>query len=371
MAIFPTAPEQQSSSSSPSSNVTPAPAPIPVQSAPQGPVTIPLDQPEPVVKTVDIEDGAEDATSATPRRTILRRDSMKRREALLKGKEGSRRRQRWENDNFLNNPSFAPPTAEDFSPTALHPRRIVRYEFATLWDPSNPSKYGYSTAHHVPSSSAKSARASDEKRVPKNLKDRLKRSKGAMDLLKSLEEEVRRYAATLWGCVDDYCHGPLSSSSEVAVVDDEEEEDFDKMDTSVDFGSAKKSIVEEEIRDSEDEEIVFIPRMRTIKLDPSVGDAQQVKKPVLQREVYIPVLGPPLEKSVFEAPHDDQGASFGRWLVHSIALYYGLRSWSETQGNPAKRIAFVGAQPNEKKRLKSGRSLKHPKTLPRPLWMML
>ena len=31
------------------------------------------------------------------RREPLRRDSLKRREALLRGKEGSRRRQRWEN----------------------------------------------------------------------------------------------------------------------------------------------------------------------------------------------------------------------------------------------------------------------------------
>lgn len=31
------------------------------------------------------------------RKEPLRRDSQKRREALLKGKEGSRRRQRWEN----------------------------------------------------------------------------------------------------------------------------------------------------------------------------------------------------------------------------------------------------------------------------------
>ena len=31
------------------------------------------------------------------RREPLRRDSLKRREALLKGKDGSRRRQRWEN----------------------------------------------------------------------------------------------------------------------------------------------------------------------------------------------------------------------------------------------------------------------------------
>jgi hypothetical protein len=31
------------------------------------------------------------------RRESVRKDSMKRREALLKGKDGSRRRQRWEN----------------------------------------------------------------------------------------------------------------------------------------------------------------------------------------------------------------------------------------------------------------------------------
>lgn len=35
------------------------------------------------------------------RKEPLRRDSMKRREALLKGKEGSRRRQRWENGTFI------------------------------------------------------------------------------------------------------------------------------------------------------------------------------------------------------------------------------------------------------------------------------
>lgn len=35
-----------------------------------------------------------------PRREPMRRDSLKRREALLKGKEGSRRRTRWENGSY-------------------------------------------------------------------------------------------------------------------------------------------------------------------------------------------------------------------------------------------------------------------------------
>ena len=44
---------------------------------------------------------AEDAPSDyRPRREPLRRDSLKRREALLKGKEGSRRRTRWENGSY-------------------------------------------------------------------------------------------------------------------------------------------------------------------------------------------------------------------------------------------------------------------------------
>ncbi len=36
------------------------------------------------------------------RREPMRRDSLKRREALLKGKEGSRRRTRWENGSYHN-----------------------------------------------------------------------------------------------------------------------------------------------------------------------------------------------------------------------------------------------------------------------------
>lgn len=44
---------------------------------------------------------AEDASSDyRSRREPLRRDSLKRREALLKGKEGSRRRTRWENGSY-------------------------------------------------------------------------------------------------------------------------------------------------------------------------------------------------------------------------------------------------------------------------------
>lgn len=59
------------------------------------PLTIPLDE-EAKRNNVSFVEGTEKPTE-TPRRPPSRRDSMKRREALLKGKEGSRQRRRWEN----------------------------------------------------------------------------------------------------------------------------------------------------------------------------------------------------------------------------------------------------------------------------------
>ena len=49
-----------------------------------------------VAFSVQHGDGDFDSGSP-PQRRLLRRDSLERREALLKGKEGSRQRRRWEN----------------------------------------------------------------------------------------------------------------------------------------------------------------------------------------------------------------------------------------------------------------------------------
>lgn len=65
-------------------------------------VSIPLDDqppatPSPRVRVVGASNEERPPTVSFRRREPLRRDSLKRREALLKGKDGSRRRQRWEN----------------------------------------------------------------------------------------------------------------------------------------------------------------------------------------------------------------------------------------------------------------------------------
>ena len=52
-----------------------------------------------------------------------------------------------------------------------------------------------------------------------------------------------------------------------------------------------------------------------------------------------------------------------RWLVHSIANYYDLNTWSITVGHPARREAYVG--------MKTGRPASPTGALPRPLWGMV
>lgn len=62
------------------------------------PLAIPIDDNEQATsttRTVTFTDA--NVRVETPRRPSSRRDSLKRREALLKGKEGSRQRRRWEN----------------------------------------------------------------------------------------------------------------------------------------------------------------------------------------------------------------------------------------------------------------------------------
>jgi hypothetical protein len=62
-------------------------------------LAIPLDEHDVPVATSRPVGAAAAATQGSyyRRKEPIRRDSMKSREALLKGKEGSRRRQRWEN----------------------------------------------------------------------------------------------------------------------------------------------------------------------------------------------------------------------------------------------------------------------------------
>lgn len=73
--------------------VSPAPAGRPQQQ----PLSIPLDEELSKTRKVSIDPRAKTRAVTPPPRPTSARDSQKRREANLKGKEGSRQRRRWEN----------------------------------------------------------------------------------------------------------------------------------------------------------------------------------------------------------------------------------------------------------------------------------
>ncbi|KXT18737.1 hypothetical protein AC579_2673 [Pseudocercospora musae] len=247
------------------------------------------------------------------RREPIRRDSQKRREALQKGKEGSRRRQRWENDRLLSNPHAAPPLPSDWQVQPTHPVHSVPYFLAPLWD----AEYARKQQERQKRVQASKQHASKEEaaaaKVTQELRAKLKKSRGAKGLLQDLEEEVR-------GFVQQWEQKQKELESEGLIEPD-----------------------------SSDEEIVFVGR------NGAMSDKRKREKQHKHLEK---------DKLVFQGLVDDHGAAFGRYLVHSIAAYYGLKTYSITTGNPARREAYVGLKIDPKTRRPSLTRAE----MPRPLW---
>lgn len=214
-----------------------------------------------------------------------------------------------------------------------YPKHAVPYYLAPLWDAEMASRA--SAGRSKRGANAKGEKGEDPAgRVPRELREKLKRARGARGLLQDLEEEVRMFVRK-W-----------------------EEK-------------GRKGECEEV--DSEDEEIVFVGRNGHVDDVPS-PQSRGVAEEDVERE-----------KLVFDSLVEDHGASFGyacsavrcfkrlmiirRWLVHSIASYYGLKTWSVTVGDPARREAYVGI--DEVKANTVRRPVSPEGTLPKPLWVMV
>ncbi|KAK5139737.1 hypothetical protein LTR04_003362 [Oleoguttula sp. CCFEE 6159] len=242
------------------------------------------------------------------RREPIRRDSLKRREALLKGKEGSHR--------LLNNPYAQPPLPSDWEVRPTYPVHSVPYYLAPFWD-ADLSARSAATKRSKSGNKPKTSKEEESvARVAKEVREKLKRARGARGLLQDLESEVRRFVEK-W------------------------EEKARQLE--------RDGLVEP---DSEDEEIVFVGRNGAMSdMRNSRADEEELRQ----------------DKLIFDSLVDDHGASFGRWLVHSIATYYNLKTWSITTGDPARREAYVGL----KDLPKTGRVKTFEGKLPVPLWGMV
>ncbi|KAL4803950.1 R3H-associated N-terminal domain-containing protein [Aspergillus unguis] len=311
------------------------------------PLSIPLDDPVPAtdgtsahrVRVIgqSTEETRKAPTVSFRRREPLRRDSLKRREALLKGKDGSRRRQRWENDRLLHNPWAEAPSPKDWMPQPTHTRHEpMPYFLAPLWD-----KHYAHIDTRSPKQIANDART-DKHHIPKELRLKLKQARAARGMLQDMEEDIRQF-------IERWNERQLERQRD-GLADAPSSED-----------------------DSEDE-VVFVGRNGQMHDSPD-------RRTKLQnmRETMSSFNERDGEKMVFESSVDDRSSGFGRWLVHSIASYYGLHTWSITVGSPARREAYVGFYPpaagrradllsHPSKSCREEVTIKPGEKLPRPLW---
>lgn len=160
------------------------------------PLSIPLDE-HTNKPSVTIQDPRSKSTAVTPPpRLLSRRDSQRRREALLKGKEGSRQRRRWENDHLLHVPNAQPPEPSDWEPRALHPVNHTPYQIATMWDLRMRAEVETKRAVAARRKQMQTRTLGDAHvagRVPRELFQRAKKTPAVRTWVRSLEEPVRQY----------------------------------------------------------------------------------------------------------------------------------------------------------------------------------
>ncbi|RYP51909.1 hypothetical protein DL768_002877 [Monosporascus sp. mg162] len=275
------------------------------------PLAIPIDRSAAEKPSVTIQDPRAKSTAITPPpRPPSRRDSLRRREALLKGKEGSRQRRRWENDRLLHVPNAQPPEPMDYEPRPTHPVVHVPYQVAAAWDLRVRAEVEAKKAAAARRKQMQTRTMGDAHvvgRVPRELFQRAKKTPAVKTWVRSLEEPVRRYLV------------------ELEVADDVSSED------------------------SEDEEIVFVGRNGAMR----EGWKKARREGKNEEGLVLDDLG-----------DDDESGAFKRWITHSISDYYGLQSYSVLVGNPKRKVVYVGV-----KTMKTGHAPAVMRSdLPRPLW---
>ena len=246
---------------------------------------IPLYEPTPVPKIKKV--GLHTAQSLLEKeKAKILKEKSKRTEAKQRGNEGSRRRKRYENDLLIGVPGVQPPKPEDWEVHRVGPKWKAQYSIIDGIELSSGNALG--------DSRKKGKNVQCKPEVPADLKKRCHKQKAARDMLRGLEEEVRGFVAE-WAA-----------------------------------GEAKAHVKEETTSsDSSDEEIVFVGR------DLSARTKRENKE---ERENA--------EKSVVAERETSRlinaAAPFSRYLVHVLATYYGLRSWSVDSEKDRERRAVVG-----------------------------
>lgn len=163
-------------------------------------------------------------------------------------------------DRLLHVPNAQPPLPSDWEVRPTYPVHTVPYYLAPLWEQGVRYRVEEIAAAKKLSHTKKAGIQEQKGRIPQELRQKLKKSKGAKSLLQDLEEEVRKF-------VKDW------ERKQQVLLHGEEDAELD----------------------SEDEEIVFVGRNGTMS-----DEQRKTVEEELERE-----------KLVFDSLADDHAASFG------------------------------------------------------------
>ncbi|KAL8382053.1 hypothetical protein RB595_006031 [Gaeumannomyces hyphopodioides] len=336
---------------------------IPLDGSGPGPAPEPASVPKPATFRVSFDPGL--ANIAPPRRSRSRRDSMRTRDALLKGEFSHRRRQRYDNDRLAHIPGAQQP----LEPVDLvaGPTYVVHdhvpYHIAKEWDRGLREHVEDERARLITRRkaqqqwataglwvvAAKSAKAGGGKvpkpqvgHVTRDLRAWAKRTPVLTEWIRELEEPIRQFL------VEEDARIDAEAEAQRAAAESQQKK------AAADLSAGESGL------DSEDEEIVFVGRQNAAPRAPKVSDGGAGWKKA-HREVPD---GRALDSGiVLDSFGDDESSSFRRWLTHSISEYYGLISHTATTGTPIRKIVYVGIEPAGKKKTPHG-----PAELPLPLW---
>lgn len=183
----------------------------------------------------------------------------------------------------MSNPWAQPPLPSDWEVHPTHPKHTVPYFLAPLWDAGMSARNAASDKKR--NTQAKGAREEDSAgRVPKELREKLKRTKAAKGLLQDLEEEVRKFVKS--------------------------------------WERKQENLLKEGLHDidSEDDEIVFVGRSGQMHdMPPSPKSKISQEEEEEEEEIRK-------EKLVFDSLADDHGASFG--CDGSLRIWYTVANTS-------------------------------------------
>ncbi|KAJ2895898.1 nucleoporin Nup49 [Zalerion maritima] len=397
------------------------------------------------------------------------RSSLRSREALLEGREGTRQRRRWENDHFKNVPNAQPPQPSDWAVQPTHPVVHVPYHLARYWDDIVASKEQATAA-------ASSERSRNVGRIPREVRESAKRNPAFKGWVRAIEEPVRWFVqnkqATVGGLINRaassvapsvasaaspptspgggggvslkaYDNGggrdgcvSLSMSESVELVTDHSDDDdmiimgapgrgrgrgrtrgdsslsgfsdYDMMSLSgsrpfattgggphsgsIGAGSSsspfkprqeKKSVLALQREEDWEELLPVGTKSRTNSVAsstcfPAPGNPTANAQADSWR--VVPGRSPPGGEgedrgdgpaAMLFAP-DGSGSTYKRWIVHSVATYYGLHSASANDSETMRRYVFVGPRTSKARGGKgNGRRVLVEREVPGSLWGQL